>query len=122
MRRFQFFVRGPLPGLNEHEEAARSHRMKAASLKKRWTNLVAQSVWIESKDRPPIFNSVTISLEWVEANRRRDPDNFCFAKKYILDGLVTAGVIANDGWGQVKGFVDTWRVGKKPGVLVTLIE
>ena len=39
---------------------------------------------------------VTVRFTWVEGNRRRDIDNVAFAKKFVLDGLVQAGVIGND--------------------------
>jgi Holliday junction resolvase RusA-like endonuclease len=71
----------------------------------------------------PVEGPVNFIIEYREASRRRDPDNFAAAKKFILDGLVQAGVLADDGWDEVVGFDESWIVDKeKPGVLVTIVE
>ena len=53
--------------------------------------------------------------------RRRDLDNVAFAKKFIQDSLVHAGVLVNDGWNQIEGFTDDFAVDpKNPRVEVTI--
>ncbi len=48
---------------------------------------------------------------WYEPSRRRDLDNIsAFGRKVIQDGLVQAGVLENDGWKQICGFVDEFFV------------
>ena len=65
---------------------------------------------------------VRIAWRWVEASKNRDPDNFSsIGKKFILDALVTAGVLQNDGWRHIAGWTDDWEIGV-PGVHVTLEE
>lgn len=59
-------------------------------------------------------------FRWVCPDRRHNPDNIAAAKKFILDGLVKAKVIRNDGWGEVAGFSDTWELGEPAGVEVTI--
>ncbi len=61
---------------------------------------------------------------WAEANRRRDPDNVVGGgHKIILDSLVGAGFIDNDGWKHVQGFADYWIVDPdRPGVLVMVTK
>ena len=60
---------------------------------------------------------------WVEPNRNRDKDNVAFAKKFVQDGLVKAGVLVNDGWAQVEGFTDNFVVDKHhPRVEIELVE
>ena len=59
-------------------------------------------------DRP-----VIIHYRWIEPNRRRDKDNVAFAKKFIQDSLVHAGVLVNDGWNQIEGFTDDFAVDPK---------
>ena len=50
-----------------------------------------------------------------------DKDNIAFAKKFIQDSLVHAGVLANDGWNQIEGFTDDFAVDpKNPRVEVTI--
>lgn len=61
----------------------------------------------------------------VEETTRRDPSNVCSAAiKFIEDGLVKAGVIPNDGWGNVLGIrpVCIHRPGREPGVYVVMSD
>jgi hypothetical protein len=60
---------------------------------------------------------------------RRDPDNICFAKKFILDGLGSkygAGVIEDDGWrclSTPNPFHDSFFIDKEhPRVVITVTE
>lgn len=60
---------------------------------------------------------------WVEQNRRRDLDNVAFAKKFIQDGLVKAGVIPNDTHHEIEGFSDDFGYdAKNPRIIVTIKE
>lgn len=66
---------------------------------------------------------VIMRYTWIEPNRRRDKDNIAFAKKFIQDALIRAGVLANDGWAQIKGFSDDFVVDRKrPRVEVEIEE
>lgn len=67
------------------------------------------------------FSSVMIVFRWIEKNKQRDKDNIAFAKKFILDSMQEWGIIPNDGWDQILGFVDEFYVDKKnPRVEVLL--
>jgi hypothetical protein len=108
-----------IPGRNEQERAARGHKYGAASLKKKWTRYVRNCF----ADADPVKPPVAITCIWVEKNKRRDPDNISAAKKYILDGIVAAGVLPNDGWKQIAGLSDDFIVNKNhPGVAVIIEE
>ena len=50
--------------------------------------------------------------KWYEPNKKRDLDNICFAKKFILDALVGCGTIKADGWQGVSGFTDDFFIDK----------
>lgn len=61
----------------------------------------------------------------VEKTRKRDPSNiFSSAIKFIEDGLVTIGVIPNDGWSTVLGIRTHYLHAPKhsPGVFVVLSD
>jgi hypothetical protein len=61
----------------------------------------------------------------VEETLKRDPSNICSAAiKFIEDGLVEAGVIPNDSWGNVLGIrmVCVHRKGRDPGVYVVMSD
>jgi hypothetical protein len=113
------WVPGPLPGLNEMlaDRAGRGGNAYAR-MKKKWTNDIALLARV-SKLRP--MERVKLRFVWHERHRQRNPDNIAAAKKFIIDGLVTAKVLRNDGWDQIAGFVDDWLVARPAGVLV-LIE
>ena len=50
---------------------------------------------------------------WYLKNKRKDKDNVAFAKKYIFDGMVDAGLIENDGWKQVGNWKEKFNVDKE---------
>ena len=120
MNKYNFFIPGRLPGMNEVIDKARSNKYSSAQLKKAWTQRVADVVRMTFRTIKPL-RIVWISFRWVEKNKRRDPDNLIVAKKFVLDGLVLAGMLKNDGWGEIAGFTDTWEVGE-PGVWVSVKE
>jgi hypothetical protein len=110
---------GPLPGMNEMIAAAKGSGGRGrgyATMKLAWTLKVKS----EAKGLRPVSRAF-LRFTWFESSRRRDPDNVCAAKKFILDGLVAAGVLPKDGWASVAGFSDRWAVDKaRPRVEVTI--
>jgi len=96
--------------LNEYIDAERSNRHKAAKIKKQQTNSVyyltrSQKFRIEQKKHDVIFT-------WFTPNERKDHDNICFAKKFILDGIVKAGVLPNDNPKYIRNFQDKFVLDK----------
>lgn len=62
-----------------------------------------------------------VEFAWFEPNRRRDLDNVAFAKKFVLDGLVKAGVLRDDSPRYVLGLADEFGYDRDdPRVVVTL--
>ena len=116
----QFIIPCELPALNQTIEAGKRHWSEYAVLKRRYTALVAALA--RRQLRPVLSGSVHLSFVWYCRNKRRDPDNVSAAgRKVILDGLVTAGILSNDGGRQVGGFNDSFEVDKdKPRVEVEL--
>lgn len=45
-----------------------------------------------------------------------------FAKKFILDALVGAGVLRGDGWKHISGFTDRFKVSKEDPRIEVEIE
>ena len=68
---------------------------------------------------PEYGGAVRIGFTWYEGDRKRDPDNICFAKKFILDSLVECGRIKNDNSYTLFGFADrfVWNSGEYKVVL-----
>lgn len=114
----KFVIEGELTDLNTHLGAANTNRYIANSIKQDETDRVGWAC----KSIGPITEPVRLKFTWYCKNKRKDPDNIVFAKKYILDGLVSVGVLENDGWNQIIGWDEEWFVDKEnPRVEVELI-
>lgn len=102
-------IKGTLPNLNEYTSACRSNKYVGAKMKKRAEEVIG---WYIKSQIPEIYFDCVVSLNfrWYEPNRKRDLDNICFAKKFILDALVNNGTIKADGWQGVVGFTDQFFV------------
>lgn len=113
---------GRLPGLNEYSAAERTHRQGGARFKKEVESKIYY--YIKQQLRGVKFTKpVHIKYNWIEKNRYRDKDNIAFAKKFVQDALVTAGVLANDGWKEVDGFSDSFEVDKNnPRIEISIKE
>jgi len=116
-------IPGPLPGLNEYIESERTHRQKGASMKRQCQRVVELCAKKQLRGFHPVC-PVSMKYTWYERDRRRDKDNISsFGRKVIQDGLVKAGVLKNDGWAQIAGFSDEFRVdAKRPRVEVEIEE
>lgn len=120
--RSEVWIPGPMPGMNEIIALARRNRYASAGQKKQWTQRVA---FATAAAKVPQYKWATFEFEWVEPNRKRDPDNIASARKFILDGLQQASALEGDGWFQIRGWSDRFRVtrdkGDSPGVRVVLV-
>lgn len=110
-------ILGSLPGRRAQDLAARGNKFAAAAMKKEWTGFVA----LNFANSPRIEEPVRVICNWYCKDRRQDPDNIASAKKFLMDGLQVAGVLPNDGWKNIVGFIDNFFIDKKnPGVEVIL--
>jgi Holliday junction resolvase RusA-like endonuclease len=115
----RIIIKGELPDLNTYTDANRAHYRKGAKLKKEATELVAWQV----KGRKKVEGAYTLSLHWTFPNKKKDPDNIIFAKKFILDGLQTAGIVKNDSCRYFKGIdYETWEFGDEAQVEVIIAD
>lgn len=92
-------IQGQLADLNKHDQANRNNRFGGAALKKEQTDLVA---W-QLKGKPKIKSPCTLEFVWYFSGKF-DFDNIRFACKYVLDGMVKAGILPNDNQKWVLGF------------------
>ena len=112
-----FVIEGRMPSLNDYVAAERANRLKAAAMKRRETTRARDAA--VAQGAPEFRGPVTVRFLWVERDRRRDLDNVAFAKKFVLDGMVEAGVIPGDGQRHVVGLQDTFeRDPERPRVVV----
>lgn len=106
-----------LPSLNEYICACRYNRYAGAKMKKDIQNSI--SIYVNNLPR---LNQVKIDFEWYEGNKRRDYDNVCFAKKFILDTLVELGKLKDDNRKNVCGFTDSFYYGNDWKVILKIQE
>jgi len=117
----KFVLQGEYCTLNEYSDAERTHYRYGASIKKAETNRAALELK-QQWDGVPIERAKEFKISWWRTNRRTDPDNMVFAKKFILDAMVQVGIIKNDGWNYVLAFTEDWGVSKEnPRVEIELI-
>lgn len=112
------FVPGKFPTLNELIGLAKRHWGAYAGVKKKHTKTFAQAF----ADFKPASKKITVQLTWYEPTRRRDPDNVMSAVKFVMDGLVEAGVIENDNFLWVDRIIHQFFICDRQGVEVIVEE
>lgn len=102
-----------LPSLNEYIAVCRQNRFAGAQFKKKWDKEIG--LYVSRLRRPE--NVVRIHFTWYEPNHRRDVDNVAFAKKFILDAMVSRGILQDDSPRYVIGFTDEFRYGAEKVII-----
>lgn len=100
--------------------AMNHHRYAGATLKKKWTQACAYAaIGAQLKE---IHAPVIVDISWIEPNKRRDLDNISAGTKFILDGLVMAQILQNDGRKWIRGVIHRFPEidAQNPRVEVTL--
>lgn len=115
-------LRGEFPTLNEVIGALNTqNRQVYARMKRKYTNA---TVWdVKSQKVPKIDFKIDVAFTWYRKNKRTDPDNITVGQKFILDALVVAGVLKNDGWNEINSINHVFKVDKdNPRVEITISE
>lgn len=113
-------IPGELVDLNTYINAERSNRYAGAKIKREMTDYITMlAKCLKTQFRGPVH----ITYRWYCKDKRKDKSNIAFAKKFIEDGLVSAGVLKNDGWNDIEGFNDRFYIDKaNPRVEVEITE
>jgi Holliday junction resolvase RusA-like endonuclease len=115
-----------LPTLNEMIKDAKTIDKKTGwSLyddnKRQYTDMAGVQAQMQLK---PVAEDLRIKLKikWFCKDKRKDPDNISGGgTKYILDGLISAGIIKNDGWREICEIRHLFIYDKeKPRIVVVL--
>lgn len=120
----KFIIDGSMPGMNEMiDEAKRKNKRydPYSKMKKEYTNLVH---WTCKSQLPRDYKveKCFLDIAYYCKDKRRDKDNIAACKKFIFDGMQSAGVIKNDGWREVEGWNENFYVDKKNPRIVIIIE
>lgn len=107
-----------LPSLNEYINECRRNRFAGATMKRKIETKISEYI----SELPTYDKPITITFTWIEENRRRDLDNVCFAKKFVLDAMVKSGKLHNDNRKYVTGFTDKFETGEKAKVILEIEE
>lgn len=114
-------IHGKLPGLNDYTRANRTNAHVGAKMKRESEAIIRLN--IRAQKIKSVSGAVRLSFKWYEPNKKRDLDNICFAKKFILDSLVKERIIETDNWRGVVGFTDEFYVDVAyPRIEVTIKE
>ena len=114
-------IPGELPDLNEIIRIAKSHFAAYAKAKGVHTEAVAWEC--VGCPRGQLTMPVDIICTWITKDLRKDPDNVSAGVKFILDGLVQAGVLPDDRRKQINSIKHEFGVDKhNPRVEVVLTE
>jgi len=122
----KFIIPGRLDGLNEYTKACRGNAFGGNAAKKRNQKIVKEAIQQAVKEgrlAPVEVYPIQLRIQWFEKNRRRDIDNIVFAKKFIQDALVEAGILEDDTQRHINQCHDLVFVDKdNPRIEVELAE
>ena len=114
-------IPGELPDLNEIIRVAKSHPVAYANSKGVHTEIVAWGCVGVPKEQ--LKMPVDVTCTWYTKNLRKDPDNVSAGVKFVLDGLVQAGVLPDDRRKQINSISHHFDVDKlNPRVEIVLTE
>ena len=93
-----FTIHAKLPSLNEVINKDRSNRFAGANYKKSTEKVISRYIEkaLLSGELKPVSVPCTVRIDWYEKTKRRDVDNVQSSQKFILDALVSNGVLPDD--------------------------
>ena len=113
-------IPGELPDLNQIIAESKNHWGSYSSLKKANTQRVAFCTKQATKRK---YKKIDLDITWYCKDKRKDKDNIMAGTKFILDGLVAAGTIQNDGWANIGEIRHKFDVDKQePRIEVRITE
>lgn len=107
-----------LPSLNDYTKWCRGNKYAAAKKKAE----IEAEIGLFLTKMPKWNNPIKIHFTWIEGNKKRDLDNVCFAKKFILDAMQKYEKLENDNRKHVTAFTDSFEYGKETKVILEIEE
>ena len=119
----KFTIIGELPDLNTYINECRRNKYGANKMKHDAQDTVLWAIRTQIKQGAKITQPVQIRFLWACRDKRKDIDNVAFAKKFILDAMVSSKILPNDSREWVKGFTDEFIIDRKnPRTEIEIIE
>lgn len=93
-----FVIKEQIGGLNDYQNACRSHWSKGYKSKKETEETISWYIRMALSRGTliPVSYPVDIVFEWHEKTKKRDTDNIQSGQKFIIDAMRNMGVIQND--------------------------
>lgn len=107
-----------LPSLNDYIRVCRCNKYQANKFKSE----IEQEIGLRLVKMPKWTKPIKIKFHWIEGNKKRDLDNICFAKKFILDAMVKYRKLTDDNRNYVYAFEDSFEYGEKTKVILEVEE
>lgn len=112
-------ILGELTDLNTFINKQRINKYAGNKIKQDNTQKVA----LAFSQIPILTTPINLKINWYCKNKRKDKDNIAFAIKFILDGMISAKVIENDGWKEIGDFKHKFYVDKdNPRIEIEISE
>lgn len=109
-----------IPTLNEYIDAERANKYRAANMKKVLTQKI--KFWTMSQSRMRLHGLHDLVLVWTRKDKRHDADNVYAGVKFLLDGIVAAGIIPGDDRKHVRHIRHEIQQGDKEWVDVYFLK
>lgn len=103
-----------LPSLNDYVKVCRTNKFMSSKYKAD----IEQEIGLYLAKMPRWTKPIKIHFTWVEGTKKRDLDNICFAKKFILDAMVKYGKLTDDNRNYVYAFTDSFEYGNETKVIL----
>lgn len=103
---------------NGYVDLCRRNKYQAANYKRN----IEDEIGYYIRKLPRFNKPVVVHFHWIEENKRRDLDNICFAKKFILDSLVKHKKLKDDNRNCVTAFTDSFGYGPRTKVVIEIEE
>lgn len=113
------YIKGRFTSLNAYILANRGNKYRANKLKQQNQAMVKYQIPRGTKFECPCKIKFVFHIK----DKRTDPDNIsATGHKFALDALVQQGVIPNDSFRYIRGFVDEFVVDDEWGVEIMRME